>query len=121
MKESDIPEVRLISSAKQNNNKFYRRVAEMVEREQTADAAAVLDRLAASAVRQHSAENFPVALRLVPAPQRDQLLRVYTYARFVDDVGDTAPGDRLALLDLIAADVRRLPHGTPQLAPVSGL
>jgi len=44
-------------------------------------------------------ENFPVALRLLPARTRRQLLALYGYARFVDDLGDLAPGDRLAQLD----------------------
>jgi squalene synthase HpnC len=83
--------------------------------------AVTLAELGASALRQHSAENFPVALRVVPRRPRAQLLSVYAFARFVDDVGDEAPGDRLALLDLIAKDVRTLGTGTPTLAPVAGL
>ena len=47
--------------------------------------------------------------RAAPLPRRPQthLMRVYAYARFVDDVGDEASGDRLALLDAVEADNRR--------------
>ena len=84
-------------------------------------SAEVLRQIAQRALTQHRSENFPVALRFLPRTPRDHLLRVYTYARFVDDVGDCADGDRLALLALVAADVRRLAGGQPQLAPVAGL
>lgn len=85
------------------------------------DADAVLSALAASSSAQQSSENFPVALRVLPRRPRRQLACVYQFARFVDDVGDTAPGDRLALLDRIEADLRALPDGAPQLAPVAAL
>jgi squalene synthase HpnC len=83
--------------------------------------AEVLRRIAAAALSQNRTENFPVALRFLPREPRNHLLRVYTYARFVDDIGDRAPGDRLALLDLVADDVARLPAGRAQLGPVAGL
>jgi squalene synthase HpnC len=70
---------------------------------------------------QASAENFPVALRVLPKGPRASLERIYDFARFVDDVGDEAPGDRLALLDQIELDVRRLPEGGARLAPVRAL
>jgi squalene synthase HpnC len=75
-------------------------------------------------------ENFPVALRLLPARQRRHLLAVYRFARTVDDVGDLAPPDqRLDLLRELFADVRRLyaadgepdRSGSPRLAVVQGL
>ena len=53
------------------------------------------------------AENFPVAPRWLPRGLRDDLLAIYGFARFVDEAGDTAPGDRLALLDEIEADLDR--------------
>ena len=77
--------------------------------------------LAGRAAAQMSAENFPVALRVLPRGPREHLAKLYAYARFVDDVGDQADGDRLALLDLIEADVRRLGSGSPRIAPVRGL
>jgi len=66
---------------------------------------------------QMTGENFPVALRLLPPAPRRDLTRVYAYARFVDDLGDEADGDRLARLDEVEADVR----GPATLAPVAGI
>lgn len=80
-----------------------------------------LRRVAAASHAQMSGENFPVALRLLPKRPRIALTRLYSYARFVDDVGDEAHGDRLALLDIIERDLRALPTGTSDLAPVQGL
>lgn len=83
--------------------------------------------VAATSRAKMGAENFPVALRIVPATPRDELQRLYAFARFVDDVGDDPDGllgagaDRGALLALVADDVRRLPDANPQLAPVAGL
>jgi squalene synthase HpnC len=48
------------------------------------------------------AENFPVALFLLPRRVRAHLLAVYGFARAVDDLGDLAEGDRLAKLDAFA-------------------
>ena len=84
-------------------------------------AGQLLRGLAATALEQHASENFPVALRFLPRDVRADLLRVYTFARFVDDVGDRAAGDRLELLDLVAEDVRNLPAGRAELGPVAGL
>ncbi len=56
-------------------------------------------------------ENFPVAMRILPARLRTDLLAVYRYARYVDDLGDTAPGDRAEQLADVADDVRRLYNG----------
>jgi squalene synthase HpnC len=53
-------------------------------------------------------ENFPVALRLLPARLRRDLSAVYGVARAIDDLGDDAPGDRLALLAEFEADLRRI-------------
>jgi squalene synthase HpnC len=52
-------------------------------------------------------ENFPVALRVLPRRLRHDLRAVYDVARTVDDLGDEATGDRLALLDAFEADLRR--------------
>jgi squalene synthase HpnC len=64
---------------------------------------------------QAHAENFPVANRLLPAGVRDDLLAVYGFARLVDDAGDEASGDRLALLDALERDLERAfePARTP--------
>ncbi|SFH55481.1 squalene synthase HpnC [Actinopolymorpha cephalotaxi] len=53
-------------------------------------------------------ENFPVALRVLPVRVRRQLNALYCYARYVDDLGDEAPGDRTVALLEVAAQVRRL-------------
>jgi squalene synthase HpnC len=84
-------------------------------------AGQTLHRVAATALDQHASENFPVALRFLPRDVRADLLRVYTFARFVDDVGDRAPGDRLVLLELVADDLRKLPAGGAELGPVADL
>ncbi len=67
-----------------------------------------LEWIGTRAAGQAAGENFPVALRVLPRRAREHLRRVYAYARFVDDVGDSARGDRLALLAFIDNDVRAL-------------
>jgi len=87
-----------------------------------------------------SGENFPVALRMLPARHRRHLTNLYFFARLTDDLGDEArpggyggagsppvsggfPGGRppglaqfrLRLLDELAADVDRIYQGqTPE-------
>jgi squalene synthase HpnC len=62
-------------------------------------------------------ENFPVALKILPTSRRRHLMAAYRFARTTDDIGDQAPPDqRLALLDDLEADLRRLyagQDGTP--------
>jgi squalene synthase HpnC len=73
---------------------------------------------------QAAGENFPVALRLLPARYRRRLMAVYAFARTVDDAGDRGPaGDRMALLAELEADLRFLYAGgqTPRNAAVSEL
>jgi squalene synthase HpnC len=62
---------------------------------------------------QARSENFPVASLLLPRRVRSHLLALYGFARLVDDVGDEAAGDRLALLDELEADLERVWDGTP--------
>jgi squalene synthase HpnC len=65
--------------------------------------------IGAAAADQASGENFPVALRLLPAGYRQRLAAVYGFARAVDDMGDEAPpGERARLLDELEADLGRL-------------
>jgi squalene synthase HpnC len=52
-------------------------------------------------------ENFPVASRVLPRRLRAHLLAVYGFARLVDELGDSAPGDRLAALDWLEQDLDR--------------
>ena len=66
----------------------------------------------------HRAENFPVAFRLLPRATRDHLLAIYGFARLTDDVGDAAPGDRLALLDEIDREIDRVFAGEQPLHPL---
>jgi squalene synthase HpnC len=84
----------------------------------TSDAATAAQDMAAKA----GGENFPVALRLLPARQREHLMAVYGFARMTDDLGDSGPAeDRLRLLDELEADLGRLAGGSPQQAEVRAL
>lgn len=69
-------------------------------------------------------ENFPVALRVLPADTRRHLLALYRYARFLDDLGDepqpglTGPEERLAALDEFEQRLRMLYRGEAACHPV---
>jgi squalene synthase HpnC len=78
-----------------------------------------------------SGENFPVALRVLPARHRRHLTNLYFFARLTDDLGDEArdaqadAGEsadvsklRLRLLDELAADVDRIYQGQTPESPV---
>ncbi|MET9021765.1 squalene synthase HpnC [Actinopolymorpha sp. NPDC004070] len=71
-----------------------------------------------SALDKAANENFPVALRLLPVWIRRQLNALYCYARYVDDLGDEAAGDRTAALRDVAAQVRRVYDGGEVTDPV---
>ncbi len=63
------------------------------------------------------AENFPVALWVLPPVLRRHLRAVYDVARAVDDLGDEAAGDRAKLLALFARDLALVwTTGKPQAA-----
>jgi squalene synthase HpnC len=66
-------------------------------------------------------ENFPVASLLLGRRARAHLLAVYGFARLVDDAGDEAAGDRLALLDELEADLERVWGGTPHNPLIAAL
>ena len=84
-----------------------------------------------------SAENFPVALRVLPKRYRAHLTALYGFARLVDDLGDeplpglppdTTPeaitSTRLALLDDLQQDVARIyadGQGEPELDAIRAL
>jgi squalene synthase HpnC len=92
-------------------------VATLVESEQTTDDRDV------HPGRPPTGENFPVALRVLPAPIRRQLHALYRYARHLDDLGDEPrPGltraGRLALLDEWEAELGGLYTGRPARHPV---
>lgn len=57
-------------------------------------------------------ENFSIATWLLPQSLRSHLFALYAYCRGVDDLGDEADGDRLALLDEWEADLKRCFSGT---------
>ena len=89
-----------------------------------ASAEAVERHVGLDAVMSQAAhENFPVALRLLPKAARGHLRAIYGYARLVDNLGDEYPGDRVAALDWVGAQLDDLFAGTPrheafvQLAP----
>jgi squalene synthase HpnC len=58
-------------------------------------------------------ENFPVASRFLGRGVRRQLIAIYGFARLVDDIGDEAAGDRLALLDRIEAELDAVYGASP--------
>jgi squalene synthase HpnC len=61
------------------------------------------------------AENFPVALRVLPKRIRRHLVAVYDVVRVIDDLGDEAAGDRTAQLGEFAEDLARVwDGGTPR-------
>src|ERR1700744_1768207 len=88
---------------------------------QTASGSA--EAVSAGAAAQASSENFPVALRILPARYRRHLMALYGFARLTDDIGDeVSPDERLRLLDELEADVDRIyDGGTPRLAAMRGL
>ncbi len=77
-------------------------------------ASAAATQITAGAASQAGAENFPVALRLLPARYRHHLAAVYGFARSADDMGDeAAPEQRLSLLDELEDDLGRLYASLP--------
>ena len=57
-------------------------------------------------------ENFPVASRLLGRKLRAHLIAIYGYARLVDELGDSADGDRLAALDWLEGELDAAFKGT---------
>jgi squalene synthase HpnC len=82
-----------------------------------------------------SAENFPVALRVLPRGWRSHLTALYGFARLVDDIGDeplpglpadasaeTVTATRLKLLDDLQQDVARIyDQQEPELKAIRAL
>jgi squalene synthase HpnC len=60
---------------------------------------------AATVMARAGGENFPVASILLPRRSRRHLLAIYGFARLVDELGDEAPGDRLAALSWLEAEL----------------
>jgi squalene synthase HpnC len=61
-------------------------------------------------------ENFPVASLLAPKEARPHLRAIYGFARLVDNLGDEAGGDRVALLDALERELDACYGGTPETA-----
>jgi len=61
-------------------------------------------------ITRREARNFHYGIRLLPAPKRRAMCAVYAFARRVDDIGDgpLAPAEKLARLDVLAADLERI-------------
>jgi squalene synthase HpnC len=83
-----------------------------------------------------AAENFPVALRILPRRYRAHLTALYGFARLVDDIGDeplpglpadaspeTVTATRLRLLDDLGKDVAKIydGQGEPELDAIRAL
>jgi squalene synthase HpnC len=68
--------------------------------------------------RQRHAENFPVALWLLPRRLRADLIAVYEVVRVIDDLGDQAVGNRTALLREFADDLATIWEGGRPEHPV---
>ncbi len=67
-------------------------------------------------------ENFPVALRILPAARRRHLMAIYGFARIADDIGDEAPpAERVRMLDELQADLGRLNEGQARLPVIRAL
>ncbi len=59
-------------------------------------------------------ENFRVANPVLPRALRADLYALYGFARLVDDIGDEAQGDRLAMLDWLDNELDVLYAGRPE-------
>ena len=66
---------------------------------QTPDPVAIMARI--------GGENFPVAPCWLPLRAREHLQAIYGFARLTDELGDEAPGERLAALDWLEDDLDR--------------
>jgi squalene synthase HpnC len=76
------------------------------------------DREAAGLRVKEQAENFPVALRVLPRELRADLTAVYAVARTIDDLGDEAEGDRVAQLKAFGEELAGAWDGREPAHPV---
>src|ERR1700753_2460080 len=77
-------------------------------------APASAEAVSLGAAAQAPDENFPVAMRILPARYRRHLMALYGFARLNDDIGDEVAADqRMRLLGEREADVARIYDGTP--------
>ena len=106
------------------------------EQEKPGAELAVAAQVSLAVAAKASAENFPVALRVLPGRWRAHLTALYGFARLVDDIGDeplpglpagasaeTVTATRLKLLDDLQDDVARIydRSGEPELAAIRAL
>jgi squalene synthase HpnC len=63
---------------------------------------------------QAGSENFTVASALVGHESQRHLRAIYGFARLVDDVGDEAEGNRMALLEVVTDELGRVYDGSPR-------
>ncbi len=91
---------------------------DQADTDQAAAAPGTAAEVSLGAAAQASAENFPVAMRVLPARYRRHLMALYGFARLTDDIGDeVTPEARLRLLDELETDVARIFDGSgPRLA-----
>jgi squalene synthase HpnC len=69
---------------------------------------------AAAVMARAETENFPVASRVLPRRSRSHLLAIYGFARLVDELGDSASGDRLDALDWLECELDRAYRGAAE-------
>jgi squalene synthase HpnC len=69
---------------------------------------------AAAVMSKSRLENFRVASPVLPHALRADLYALYGFARLVDDIGDEAQGDRLAMLDWLDSELDALYAGRPR-------
>lgn len=70
-------------------------------------------------LREHElAENFPVALRILPTRLRHDLRAVYAVVRTIDELGDSAGGDRTAALQDFGRELSQVWDGGTPSTPV---
>jgi squalene synthase HpnC len=96
----------------------------------------VAEQVSLAVAAKASAENFPVALRVLPGRWRAHLTALYGFARLVDDIGDeplpgmpagasaeTVTATRLKLLDDLQEDVARIyeQDAEPELEAIRAL
>lgn len=105
------------------------------EPEQPKAELAVAAQVSLAVAAKASAENFPVALRVLPGRWRAHLTALYGFARLVDDIGDeplpgmpqdasaeTVTATRLKLLDDLQQDVARIyEEQEPELEAIRAL
>jgi len=95
--------------------------AGIAEADDHEEAVAVAAQVSLAVAAKASAENFPVALRVLPKRWRAHLTALYGFARLTDDIGDeplpglphdaapeTITATRLKLLDELQSDVARI-------------